>query len=235
MATDAPGGDDHGDVPFPMTPMRRAIGRAMTRSKQQAPHFTVTTEVDVEDVLSALTRRDVGAGSGVRTTLTASLVHALATTLTEHPRFNAVWVDDEVVLKGAVNLSIAVAVEGGIVAPAMMGADRLSVAEIGTALADLVARARGGGLRPEEMTGGTFTLSNLGMHGVTNFTAIITPPQVAILAVGSAIPRPTVRDGQVVVRRILEMTLSSDHRVVDGVDAARFLDDLRTRIESSTA
>jgi len=222
-----------GDTPVTMTPLRRAIGRAMVRSKQQAPHFSVTVEIDVEASIAALKRINADrSDDDPRVTLTARLLQEVARTLRDHPRFNAVWVDDELVEKGSINLGVAVAVEGGIVAPAVIDADRMSLAELGAAVADLAARARSGGLRPDEMSQATFTVSNLGMHGVSRFTAIITPPQVAILAVGSAVPRPVVRDGEVVVRRVMEVTLSSDHRAVDGVDAARLLDDLRRRLES---
>lgn len=234
MVTEPAESGDLEDVLVAMTPLRRAIGRAMVQSKQQAPHFSVSVEIDAEAAVATLSRRNADRPGGPKVTLTARLLQDVAATLRSHPRFNAVWTDEGLVEKRSINLGVAVAVDGGIVAPAIIGADRMSIDDLGAAVADLAMRARAGGLRPSEMSQGTFTVSNLGMHGVSRFTAIITPPQVAILAVGSALPRPVVRDGEVVVRRIVEVTLSSDHRAVDGVDAARFLDDLRSRLESGS-
>lgn len=223
--------DPVGDEVVELTPMRRAIGRAMTQSKQQIPHFAVASEIDVEDLTASLAGQEGPTDDRPRITLTAHLLLALTRTLAQHRQFNAVWRGEELVRRDDINIGVAVAVDGGLVAPAILRCNDMALDAIAAALADLVGRARTRRLRAGEMTEGTFTLSNLGMFRVPRFTAIITPPQVAILAVGSAVERPVVRGGRIVARRILEVTLSSDHRAVDGADAARFLETLRGHLE----
>jgi pyruvate dehydrogenase E2 component (dihydrolipoamide acetyltransferase) len=203
--------------------MRRAIARRMTESKQRAPHFYVETEVAMDAAL------ETAAALGV--TVTALLVRACARSLRAHPEFNAVWSDRGLERVRSVNLGVAVALDGGLIAPALIGADDLTVAQTASALSDLVGRARTGGLRGSELTDGTFTLSNLGAFDVTRFTAIIVPPQVAILATGRTLETPVVVGGEVVVRRIMSATLSADHRAVDGADAARFLSTFKTLLQ----
>lgn len=223
--------DPAADQEVALTPMRRAIGRAMTQSKQQIPHFAVSSEIDVEDLTTSLAGQEGPRTDGPRNTLTAHLLLALTRTLEQHPEFNAIWRGEALVRRDDINIGVAVAVDGGLVAPAILRCNGMAIDDITAALADLVGRAHGGRLRAAEVTEGTFTLSNLGMFGVPRFTAIIAPPQVAILAVGSAIERPVVRDGQIIARRILEVNLSSDHRAVDGADAARFLVTLRGHLQ----
>lgn len=203
--------------------MRRAIARRMTESKQQAPHFYVETEVAMDAVLEAATSLQV--------TVTALLVRACARALQAHPEFNAVWSERGLERVRSINLGVAVALDGGLIAPALIGADELTVEQTASALSDLVGRARTGGLRGSELTEGTFTLSNLGAFDVTRFTAIIVPPQVAILATGRTLENPVVVDGEVVVRRTMSATLSADHRVLDGADAARFLSTFKTLLQ----
>lgn len=205
----------------------------MTQSKQQVPHFYVSIEIDVSELTATLARQDRRPGADSRVTLTAYLLHALTRTLQEHRAFNAVWRDGQLMVREDINVSVAVAVDGGLVAPALLNADGLDVPGIASSLSDLVQRARSGRLRAREMSEGTFTLSNLGMFGVPRFTAIITPPQVGILAVGAAVERAVVQSGEIVIRSILEATLSSDHRAVDGADAARFLRSLKSRLEKT--
>jgi pyruvate dehydrogenase E2 component (dihydrolipoamide acetyltransferase) len=210
-----------GRHPVTFTPMRSAIARRMVQSKQAAPHFYVS-------------RLNEGRTGDERVSVTALLVRALALSLGEHRAFNAVWNGDTLEQVDAVNIGVAIDLgDGGLIAPAL-ACEQKSVTEIAADLRDLVARTRAGRLKAPEISEGTFTLTNLGMLGVTQFTAIITPPQVSTLATGVTESRPVVRDGQVVVRRLMTATLSSDHRAVDGAGAARLLADLQSRLDAAT-
>jgi pyruvate dehydrogenase E2 component (dihydrolipoamide acetyltransferase) len=220
-----------GRTPVKLTPMRAAIARRMVQSKQQAPHFYVSAELEIDALAAAADRFNARRDPGTRTSLTAFLLKAIALTLAEHRSFNAVWEGDSLQLVDAINIGVAIALDDGLIAPAILGCEALGVEESATALADLIARTRAGRLRAPELTEGTFTLSNLGMFDVSQFTAIVVPPQVAILATAKAESRPVVRDGAVVVRRIMTATLSSDHRAVDGAGAARFLGTLKGLVE----
>jgi pyruvate dehydrogenase E2 component (dihydrolipoamide acetyltransferase) len=212
--------------------MRAAIARRMVQSKQQAPHFYVSAELEMDALAAAVDRLNEGRQTDERVTLTVLLIKALAHTLAEHRSFNAVWNGETLEQVDAVNVGVAIAVEDGLIAPAILDCDRRSIDELAAALRDLLARTRAGRLRAPELTEATFTLSNLGMFEVSQFTAIVTPPQVAILATARAEPRAVVRDGAVVARRMMTATLSSDHRAVDGVAAARFLGTLRGLVEA---
>jgi pyruvate dehydrogenase E2 component (dihydrolipoamide acetyltransferase) len=217
--------------PVEMTPMRRAIARRMVASKQQAPHFYVSTELELDAPLADLERRNAGAAREQRISVTALLAHAAARALREHPGMNAVWEGDELMVADEVNLGVAIALEDGLVAPAVLGADTLSLAETATALRELVGRARDRRLGGAEMTGATFTLSNLGMFEVTSFIPIVTPPQVAILATGKVNKVPRIAGGELVERSLVTATVSADHRAVDGADVARFLETLKRLVE----
>jgi pyruvate dehydrogenase E2 component (dihydrolipoamide acetyltransferase) len=217
-----------GRAPVAPTRMRAAIARRMTQSKQQAPHFYVTAEMEMDAVLEAANRLNDGRPRDERVSVTAFLVRALADVLPRHPLFNAVWRDDGVLERvEAVNIGVAVALDDGLIAPAVLDCAGRSLEEIGAALRDLVDRTRGGRLRAAEISDATFTLSNLGMYDVSAFTAIINPPQVAILATARTEPRPVVRDGAIVQRHLMNATLSADHRAVDGAGAAQLLADLK--------
>jgi pyruvate dehydrogenase E2 component (dihydrolipoamide acetyltransferase) len=210
--------------------MRLAVGRQMASSKQTVPHFYVSTEIVMDDVLD-LARRMSAIPGGPRISVTACLVRALTATLLEMPVFNSTLTADGYEVGDRVNIGIAVALEGGLVAPSLLDCQSLDLTQTAVALDDLVARARAGRLRAPEMGSATFTLSNLGMYDVSSFSAIVIPPQVAILAVGRAIPRPVVVDGTVAIRSVMTATLSSDHRIVDGAEAARFLGEFKSRID----
>jgi pyruvate dehydrogenase E2 component (dihydrolipoamide acetyltransferase) len=197
------------------TRMRAAIARRMVESKQQAPHFYVQTEVTTDGIRERLQELGVS--------MTVALVRATVAALRANPKLNAVWTPDGLLQADTVNLGIAVALDDGLVAPALLDADALDLAATAAALKDLVARARASRLRPAELTDATFTLSNLGMFDVSAFTAIVTPPQVAILAVA----RP--------VRSVMTATVSADHRALDGVDVARFLETFKQSLESKEA
>ncbi len=215
--------------------MRRAIARRMVESKQVAPHFYLSTEIEMDALLRIVDRANADRAREDRITVTAFLLRAVALTLMEHPAFNAAWNGDVVERWDAINVAVAIALEDGLMAPALLDCRDRGIADLARGLADLVARTRAGKLRAAEVGEGTFTLSNLGMFDVTGFTAIITPPQVAILATAKTVERPVVRDGEIVVRRIMTATLSSDHRVVDGLGAAGFLGTLKGLIEGPDA
>lgn len=220
-------------TPVSFSPMRAAIARRMVQSKQTAPHVYLATEVELDALLAAGERHNAGRDRGDRASVTALLVRALARTLVEHPPFNAVWNGETLETVRSVNIGVAIDLPGGLIAPALLDCGGKDIDATAVALRDLTDRARIGKLRARELSDGTFTLSNLGMIGeIARFAAIITPPQVAILAIGRAIERPVVRDGAVVVRRILEATLSADHRAVDGAACARFLATFRGLVEA---
>jgi pyruvate dehydrogenase E2 component (dihydrolipoamide acetyltransferase) len=220
-----------GRHPVAFTPMRSAIARRMVQSKQSAPHFYVSRDLEMDEALDGLAALNEGRASEERISITAVLLKALALTLGAFPAFNAVWSGETLEQIDAINIGVAIDLgEGGLIAPAVLGCEVRSTAEIAVALRDLATRARAGKLRAPEIAEGTFTLTNLGMFRVTSFTAIITPPQVSTLATGATEARPVVRDGQVVVRRMMTATLSSDHRAVDGAGAARLLADLQARL-----
>jgi pyruvate dehydrogenase E2 component (dihydrolipoamide acetyltransferase) len=212
--------------------MRRAIARRMTESKQQIPHFYLSTEIEMDPLFAVSERANEGRAREDRLTVTAFLLRAVALTLADHLAFNAVWNGDVIERVDAINIGVAIALDDGLIAPALLDCRDRSVGDLAAGLSDLVARTRAGKLRAPEIGEGTFTLSNLGMFEVTAFTAIVTPPQVAILATARTVERPVVRDGDIVVRRVMTATLSSDHRVVDGVGAAGFLGTLKGLVEA---
>ena len=210
------------------TRMRAGIARRMVESKQQAPHFYVQTEVAVDPVRDAIAALNEDADADApRVTMSAALVVASAAALRAHPMFNSVWTKDGLLQADEINVGIAIALDDGLVAPALLGADSLDLRGAASALRDLAERARAMRLRPAEISGATFTLSNLGMFDVTAFVAIVTPPQVAILATARTVERWT-GDGR---RGMLTATLSADHRAVDGADAARFLETFKHALE----
>jgi pyruvate dehydrogenase E2 component (dihydrolipoamide acetyltransferase) len=215
--------------------IRRTIAERMTTSYQTAPHITLTVQVDIgafEETRAQLNAKAEADGLP-RVSVTVLLVKAVAWALRRHPWLNSTLRGDEIHLLPEINVGVAVALEAGLIVPVVCGADRKGVAEIAVEVQDLIARAREGCLMPVDVAEGTFTLSNLGPFGIELFTAIINPPQAAILAVGAARREAVVGpDDEVVVRPILWMTLSVDHRIVDGAVAARFLADLREVLKS---
>jgi pyruvate dehydrogenase E2 component (dihydrolipoamide acetyltransferase) len=212
-----------------LTPMRRAIGRRMAASKQEVPHFYVSCEIEVGAALAHVAR--IKQASGGRVGLSAFLVRASVVALKEHPALNAVWHDDELMIGDDANIGIAIALDDGLVAPALFSYDATDLLGTARALDDLVSRARAGKLRGGEMVEATFTLSNLGMFEVSSFIPIVTPPQVAILGVGTTRRVPCYDGDNIVPRSVVTVTVSADHRAVDGADVARFLGKLKTTIE----
>ena len=222
-----------GDVEeVPLSQIRRVTAERLTKSLE-APHFDLTSVVDAERLLAlrAEAVRAVEGGDGVRVTVTDLLVKACAKLLRSHPEVNSAWAGDKILRYRRVNVGIAVAVPEGLVVPVVKDADEKPLLAMSAEAHTLAAKAREGKLSLEEMSGGTFTLSNLGMFGIDHFTAVLNPPQAAILAVGAAKPEPVVRDGQIVVATTMRLTLSIDHRTLDGATAARFLSELRSLLE----
>jgi pyruvate dehydrogenase E2 component (dihydrolipoamide acetyltransferase) len=206
-----------------LTPMRRAIARRMSDSKREVPHFYLSVEIEMDPLLGALAERNEGRDTESRISVTAAIVHALAHTLVVHPEFNATWRGDVLELVDDVNIGVAIDLPEGLIAPALLGCQERALDSTAEGLRDLVTRARAERLRATEWSDATFTLSNLGMFGIDAFSAIVVPPQVAILATARTSERAVVRDGRIVTRHTMIATLSADHRAVDGANAARFL------------
>jgi pyruvate dehydrogenase E2 component (dihydrolipoamide acetyltransferase) len=222
---------------IPLAGMRKVIAQRMQQSAQNAPHIhlEITVDATAAEALRARANQRLKPGQA-KVSLTAVIARACAWALTQHPRLNA-WLmatpqNEQIIIPAQVNLGIAVAVEEGLIVPVVRDAARKSLLQLATEINDVVERARQNRLKPEDVVEGTFTISNLGMFGVERFTAIINPPQVAILAVGS-LRREVVADeqGQIHVRPVFSVTLCADHRVVDGAVGARFLADLREALE----
>jgi pyruvate dehydrogenase E2 component (dihydrolipoamide acetyltransferase) len=212
----------------PMGTVGRLMAARTTQSWTSVPHFFVTREVDASGLVEAHKRiaSEAERARGIKVTLTDLLVALVARVLAKHPRMNASWVGESIRNNTEINVAIAVAVEEGVVAPVLHGADRSNIGELATKRRELTDRAKAGRLQPADITGGTFTISNLGMYNVDAFTAIIVPPQAAILAVGRVGDRVVAINGNAVVRPMITLTLSTDHRVADGARAALFLNDL---------
>lgn len=211
--------------------MRQAIARRMAESKRVAPHFYVTSEIDMTEALRLRNSLNALLEEGAKISVTDMLVKATARTLKEFPEVNASYFEGKLRVYRQVNVGIAVALEQGLVTPVISDCDKKPLAQIAREAKELVERARSGRMRPEDFTPGTFSISNLGMFDVEDFVAIINPPEAAILAVGSVIPRPVVVDGEVKVADRMRVTLSADHRVIDGAVAARFLQRFKVFLE----
>ena len=219
---------------IPMTKMRAAIAAALLKSKQSIPHFYETIDIDVEELTKLRERMNQKLEKEkVRLSIADFITRGVCHALGKHPALNARFNPEknEITRYGDVNLGIAVAVPDGLIVPVLRAVNRMGLKDIRTRSADLIDRARAQKLRREEQTEGTFTISSLGTMGIREFSAIINPPEVAILAIGSAEKRAVVRDGQIVARTICTVTLSADHRVIDGATAAEFLQTLRGALE----
>jgi pyruvate dehydrogenase E2 component (dihydrolipoamide acetyltransferase) len=207
-----------------MTPMRQTIARRLLESKQGIPHYRLERSVDLSALLEF--RAALNASGSARVSVNDLLVRAVGLSLVAHPTVNAHLVGDDVIRFADADIAIAVATPSGLLTPVIRAANRKAVTQIGSESRDLAERARAGKLVRTEIEGGTFTISNLGMFGLDRFDAIINPPQVAILAVGAVRDVPVVRDGLLVAGRVCTLTLSADHRVIDGAVGAAFLDTL---------
>jgi pyruvate dehydrogenase E2 component (dihydrolipoamide acetyltransferase) len=221
------------------TNMRKVIARRLTESKQQVPHFYLSVECELDKLLDV--RKDVNfeaeAAAGkekkpeYKLSVNDFIIKAVALAMKKVPSANASWYDDAIVQYNNVDISVAVAIDGGLITPIVKNADQKSIPAISNEMKDLAARAKAGQLKPEEFQGGGFSISNLGMFGVKNFAAIVNPPQGCILAVGAGEERAVVRGGQMVIRNMMDVTLSVDHRVVDGAVGAQFLQAFKSYIE----
>lgn len=219
---------------IPHSGMRKTIARRLSESKQQVPHFYLTMDCQVDELLALRARlnaKGANADRSYRLSVNDFVVFAVAKALRRVPEVNASWSDEAMLSYRDVDISVAVATDGGLVTPVIREADRKGLSEISHEIRELVGKARDNRLAPADYQGGGFTISNLGMYGVREFAAIINPPQSAILAVGAVEKRPIVRDDQLEVGSMTTLTLSADHRVVDGAVGARFLSELRAMLE----
>ena len=225
-----------GDTRVPHTAVRKVIARRMLESKQTVPHFYLTVDLEIDALLAA--RQAINAVAekkGTKVSVNDMVIKACAKALRDHPECNASWTEDEMIQYGAVDISVAVATDRGLITPIVRNADMKGLAQIASEMKDLAARAKLGKLKLDEFQGGGFTISNLGMFGINSFSAIINPPQAMILAVGVGEERAVARKGQVVVRNMMSCTLAVDHRVVDGAMGAQYLQTLRAYIEQPAA
>ena len=230
----APQIETDGVVEIPLTSMRRTIARRLSQSMQTAPHFYVTSVIDtgkLADLRKQINAYAATDPSPVKVSFNDLIVKAVARALVHMPQVNVSFAEDRLLQKKQVHVGMAVALEQGLIVPVLHNADRLGILDIARESHRLAEAAREGKLKPEDISGGTFTVSNLGMFDVDSFTAVINPPESAILAVGSITPTPVVVDGQVVVRDRMKVTLSSDHRAIDGATAARFLQEVKRLLE----
>ena len=219
---------------IPLTQIRKTIAKRLAQSIGPIPTFYLTTEIDMErawDARAAL--KALGPEGDV--SFNDIIIKATATALKQHPNCNAWWQDDHIRVWNEVHMAMAVAVDEGLITPVIRNADLKSLRQISAESKDLAGRARERKLKPEEYTGATFTISNLGMFGIDEFTAVINPPEAGILAVGAIAQKMVVVDNQPVVRRRLRITMSCDHRVIDGASGAQFLKTLRTLLENPLA
>ncbi len=220
---------------LPLSNMRRVIARRLQESSQTAPHFYVT--VTMEAGRMAALRAKLNAAleqkkDSLRISVNDIIVAAVAHNLAQHPEVNAYFLGDRIARKHDVHVGVAVALESGLIVPVVRNADKRSLSNLAREIRRLTDAARSNKLKPDEFSGGTFTVSNLGMLDVESFTAIINPPESAILAVGAVTATPVVENGAIVARDIMKMTLSSDHRAIDGAQAAYFMRDLKRLIET---
>lgn len=214
----------------PLTQMRKIIASRLAESKFSAPHFYLKISVTMDKAMEA--RKQINDLGGAKISFNDFIIKASAMALRKHPDVNSSWMGDFIRANHHINIGSAIAVEEGLIVPVIKFADQLSLSQIATTASDLYSKARNKKIQPSEFTGNTFTISNLGMMGIDEFTAIINPPDSCILAVGNIVPTPVVENGAVLVRNILKLTLSCDHRVVDGAVGAQFLQTLKTYLEN---
>jgi pyruvate dehydrogenase E2 component (dihydrolipoamide acetyltransferase) len=215
-----------------LTRLQRTVARRMAESKATAPDFVLTLEVDMEEAVALRAQLKAAAGDDPAPSFNDFVIKASALALRDFPRANGAYRDGQFELYSRVNVGVAVAGQDALVVPTVFDADKKSLGAIAAEARRLAERVREGQITPPELSAGTFTVSNLGMYGIRRFVAVINPPQAAILAVGELTPRPVVRDGEVVIRSIMELTLTCDHRILYGADAAQFLGRIREYLES---
>ena len=228
-AADVPGVPEFEEITN--TTMRKVIARRLTESKQFAPHFYLTVDCEI-DALLAIRKQLNEKLADTKISVNDMVVKVAALALKQVPAANASWTEDAVRVYRSVDVSVAVAIEGGLITPVVRGAQNKGLSEIAAEIKDLATRARDGKLSPEEYQGGTFSISNLGMFGIKEFAAVINPPQGAILAIGAGEERPVVNDGTLAIATVMSCTLSADHRVVDGAIGAEFMAAFKNLIEN---
>jgi pyruvate dehydrogenase E2 component (dihydrolipoamide acetyltransferase) len=216
----------------PHTSMRRTIARRLTVSKQAVPHFYLTVDVELDTLLEARKQINANAPEGGKVSVNDFVIKAAALALMRVPDANAAYTEEGLLKFNSADISVAVAIPGGLITPIIREAHKKGLAEISAEMADLAKRAREGKLKPMEFTGGTFSISNLGMFGIKQFDAVINPPQAAILAIGAGEQRPVVKDGQLAVATVMSCTMSVDHRAVDGALGAQFLAAFKPLLEN---
>ncbi|MCC6700711.1 MAG: pyruvate dehydrogenase complex dihydrolipoamide acetyltransferase [Fluviicola sp.] len=214
----------------PNSQMRKAIAKTLSASKFSAPHFYLKMEVDMDNAIAA--RKAINSADGVKVSFNDMIIKAVAAALKKHPKVNADWMGESIRYNNHIHIGVAVAVEEGLVVPVVRFADSKGISQLGDEIKDLASRARDRKLKPEEMQGGTFAVSNLGMYGIEDFTSIINPPNGCILSVGQIKETPVVKNGQIVPGNVMKLSLSCDHRVVDGAIGSAFLQTLKQLIEN---
>jgi pyruvate dehydrogenase E2 component (dihydrolipoamide acetyltransferase) len=215
---------------IPLSLMRKTIAKRLVESKTTAPHFYLTYDVDMKRAIDL--RASVNSDANVKISYNDIIVRACALALRNHPKVNSSFAVDKIIQHGAINVGVAVAIEDGLITPIIRNTDMKSLFEIAGESKELAAKAREKKLKPEEFSGGTFTVSNLGMYDVEEFAAIINPPEAAILAVGTIVEKPVAENGQIVLGHRLRLTLSCDHRVVDGAVGAQFMQEVKLNLEN---
>ncbi|MBK7407712.1 MAG: pyruvate dehydrogenase complex dihydrolipoamide acetyltransferase [Saprospirales bacterium] len=241
--TEQPVDDTHAVIPFapmsssggdnyeekPISQMRKTIARRLSQSKFTAPHFYLTVEIDMEKAISI--RKQINEVSPVKISFNDLVIKAAAASLRQHPAVNASWLEDRIRYNRDINIGVAVAVEDGLLVPVIRHADIKTLSQVNQEVKTYAEKAKVRKLQPEEMQGNTFTISNLGMFGIEEFTGIINPPDACILAVGTIVEKPVVKNGEIVIGQRMKVTLSCDHRVVDGASGARFLETMKGILE----
>lgn len=224
----AVGTESHTDVPN--SQMRKAIAKALSASKFSAPHFYLKMEVDMDNAIAG--RKAINSEEGIKVSFNDMIVKAVAASLRRHPKVNADWLGDAIRYNDHIHVGVAVAVEDGLVVPVVKFTDTKGLSQIGAEIKDLASRAREKKIQPQEMEGGTFAVSNLGMYGIEDFTSIINPPNGCILSVGQIKSTPVVKNGEIVPGNVMMLSLSCDHRVVDGATGSDFLKTLKEMLEN---
>lgn len=217
---------------LPVSNMRKVIAKRVTEAKQTVPHFYLTVDCDIDRLIKAREQINEKANGAYKLSVNDFVIKACALALKQVPESNASWIDDQIYQYKSADVAVAVAIEGGLITPVIRQAETKGLVDISREMKELAARAREGKLKPEEFQGGTFSLSNLGMYGITQFSAIINPPQGCILAVGVGEERPVVRGGLLTTAMMMTCTLSVDHRVVDGAVGANFLKAFKELVEN---
>ena len=210
--------------------MRKVIAKRLAESKFTAPHFYLTLEIDMDNAIAS--RKAMNAQEGVKVSFNDMVVKAVAMSLRKHPTVNSAWMGDFIRRNDHIHIGVAVAVEDGLLVPVVRFADTKGLSQIGTEVKEFAQKAKDKKLQPQDWEGNTFTISNLGMYGIEEFTAIINPPDSCILAVGGIKQVPVVKNGQVVPGNIMKVTLSCDHRVVDGASGSEFLNTFKSYLEN---